>query len=194
LVIGRPSQMPIVREMNNNLPAPFLDDSDMAGEGNFQVTYRIPSDSPMGYIETMQSPWNSNNVVLAILGNTTEGVNWAAKALIDPVLRSRLGGNFAVVNNSQILTTNTLYSVASTGQISVTQPPSVEDAPLGVPSTQTQVPDARPVWVLPTMALSVGLIVLTIVIVIVRHRSLNSARRNDRDVKHIAGRDEEPKV
>ena len=191
LVIGRPSQMPIVREMNNNLPAPFLEGSDVAGESNFQVTYRIPSDSSMGYIETMLSPWNSNNGVLAILGNTTEGVNWAAKALIDPVLRSRLGGNFAVVNNNQILTANTLYSVASTGQISVTQPSSVETRRLVcLPRKLRLAPDGfYRRWFF-----RVGLIVLTIVIVIMRRGSLNSARRNASAVKQrIAGRDDEPK-
>jgi hypothetical protein len=100
LVIGRPSQMPIVGEINNDLPAPFLNGSDVVSEnGNFSVTYRIPRDSPMGYIETMLSPWNSENIVLALLGNTTQGVDWAATALTDPTLRWQLGGNFAVVNN-----------------------------------------------------------------------------------------------
>jgi len=195
VVIGSLGQMPIVKEMNNNLPAPFLDGSEVAGNGNFQVTYRIPSDSPMGYIETMQSPWNSNNVVLAILGNTTEGVNWAAKALIDPILRSDLSGNFAIVNDSQILTTNTFYSVVSPETISATVAPNVAGAPVGVSAPQTQALETPPMWVLPTIAVSSGLIILTIVIAILRRRWLHHIRRKASSTKqHIEGSDKESKT
>ena len=110
LIIGRPSQMPVMGEINKTLPIPFLDGSDVLADGNFQVTYRIPPDSPMGYMEIMPSPWNSDNVILAILGNTAQGLSWATSSLIDPDLRNRLAGNFAVINDKQIITTDTRLS------------------------------------------------------------------------------------
>jgi hypothetical protein len=160
LVIGRPSQMPIVAEMNNDLPAPFLSDSDIVSDtGNFQVTYRIPPDSPMGYIETMLSPWNSENVVLAILGNTIQGVNWAAAALVDS--RWQLGGNFAVVNNKQIISSSTRYVETSSGEVPAAEIPSIITTPLS--ETATGLPMTRSGWILPVLIVSIGLIAFFIV-------------------------------
>jgi hypothetical protein len=162
LIIGRPSKMPIVAEMNNDLPAPFLSDSDIVSDtGNFQVTYRIPPDSPMGYIETMLSPWNSENVVLAILGNTTQGVNWAAAALVDSDLRWQLGGNFAVVNNKQIISSSTRYVETSSGEVPAAEIPSIVATPLS--GTATGLPMTRSGWILPVLIVSIGLIAIFIV-------------------------------
>ena len=158
LVIGRPSQMPIVSEMNNDLPAPFVSGGDMVSDaGNFQVTYRIPPDSPMGYIQTMLSPWNSDNVVLAILGNTMQGVNWAAKALTDATLSWQLGGNFAVVNNEQIISSSTRYVETSSGEVPAAEVPSIITTPLS--ETETGLPLANSGWwILPILIVSIGLI------------------------------------
>ncbi len=171
LIIGRPSQLPIMAEMNDNLPAPFSNGSDIAIEDNtFQVAYRVPSDSPMGFIETMQSPWNPNNVILAILGNTTQGVNWSANALIDPTLRSRLGGNYAAVNDRQILVTNTLYSISNTAQIDTSELPGAVATPLLGTKTEVPVGWRPPGWILPVLGFLVGLIVVVVSIVFVRGR------------------------
>jgi hypothetical protein len=169
LVIGRPSMLPIVTELNDNLPAPFSSGSDQASESNFQVTYRIAPDSSLGYIETMLSPWNPNNVVLAILGNTTQGVSWAASALIDSKMRSRLAGNFAVVNDQQIVTTDIRFAALNTTTgITTTALPSIADAPIDIGSIQES--PSRPRWILPVIATLVGLIVLILMIVIFRNR------------------------
>jgi hypothetical protein len=179
LVIGRPSQMPIVGEMNNDLPAPFLNDNDVVSEnGNFPVTYHIPPDSPMGYVETLLSPWNSQNVVLAILGNTTQGVNWAATALVDSTLRGRLSGSFAVVNNKQIISSNTEYVVAGSGEVPSAEISILTATPISV--TESNPPIARPGWILPVFLVSIGLIVIIIVIVMIRNRSrIYTSKQND---------------
>jgi len=160
------------------LPAPFSTGSDIANENNnFQVTYRIPPDSPMGYIETIVSPWNSNNVVLAILGNTTQGVSWAASALIDPLLRSRLAGNFVVVNNQQVLTSNTRVGPVIAGVANPTQQAvSNVTQPQSTPSNQIE--SARPAWILPVFASSLILILLVIFIVVIRGRSRSNLRKS----------------
>ncbi len=171
LVVGRPTQIPILYEMNDYLPAPFLAGSDTASEGGFQVTYRIPPDSSMGYIETMLSPWNPEKVVLAILGNTTQGINWAAAALIDPTLRFRLGGNFAVVNDRQIINTNTRYTGVTTGSILPTEFPNGAVDVTGAGSSQGQT--SRPGWILPVLAVLVGLIIAVVIVVAIRARLRN---------------------
>jgi len=72
LVIGIPNQLAIVGDMNNNLPAPFANGGNNANENSFQVTYQIPR-IPHGLRRNDAFPWNASNVVLAILGNTTQG-------------------------------------------------------------------------------------------------------------------------
>lgn len=160
LVIGRPSEMPFISEINNTLPVPFKDDGiEVLETENFQVMYRISPDSPMGYMEIMPSPWNSDNIILAVLGNTPQGLNWATSALIDPDLRSQLAGNFAAINNKQIITTDTRLSL-TVNSIS-TQTAEVVVVPPIVDTTETQLDGQKAIrWIFPAFIFSIILIVL----------------------------------
>ncbi|MBC7876535.1 MAG: cellulose biosynthesis cyclic di-GMP-binding regulatory protein BcsB [Anaerolineales bacterium] len=158
LVIGRPSQLPIIGEINKDLPISFLDGSDVLADGNFQVTYRIPPDAPIGYVEILPSPWNPDNVILAVLGNTVQGLSWATSALIDSNLRSQLAGNFAMINDKQIITTDTRLSPAINSaptpisEVAVIPPNVDENSPSPVVREST--------WVLPVFVASIILIIL----------------------------------
>jgi hypothetical protein len=170
IVVGRPSEMPIVREMNSVLPGPFLENSDVPVISNYRVIYRVPPESPMGYVEFMPSMWNPNNVILAVLGNSTQGVNWATTALTDSNLSWRLAGNFALVNDKQILTTDTrVLAIGSGGNGSVIQAPA--DAVLlpGITPTAPGLAQltARPEWILPALGVSGVLILLILAIVLI---------------------------
>jgi cellulose synthase operon protein B len=174
LIVGRPSQMPVVAEINRNLPIPFLDGTDVLAEGNFQVTYRISSTSSMGYVELVTSPWNPDNIILAVLGNSPEGLKWATLSLIDPELRGKLGGNFAVINDQQIITTDTRMSLAV--QVAptplaevVVNPPnalSIDSSPVG---TETS-------WLFPAMLVSIVLIIIISAFVAIGSWSRNRTR------------------
>ena len=175
LIIGRPSQMPVMGEINKSLPIPFLEGGDILTDGNFQVTYRIPPASPIGYMEIMPSPWNSDNVVLAVLGNTTQGLSWATSALIDSDLRSQLAGNFAVINDQQIITTDTRLSPTMNSdptpaaEVAV-EPPNVD--------TTSPIKGQQTVWVVPVFILSIVLIVLISVFAAIGSWSRQRTRGN----------------
>ena len=178
LVVGRPNEMPIMKEMNDYLPAPFQADSENASEDNFQVIYRIPLDSPLGYLEMMPSPWNSGKIVLAVLGNSPQGLGWATSSLIDPNLSLQLIGDFAAVNDQQIITTDTrtvvvpVNSPANSPNIITTPQPS--NAVLPLPSSQ------NPSWILPALVASIILIVLVFAGVIIRNWTQTRTRgRNE---------------
>ncbi len=192
LIIGRPSQLPIIQEVNNTLPVPFLIESDSLSENsNSQVIFRIPSDSPRGYVEMMQSPWNPNNAILAVLGNTGQGVQWAADALIESLLRSQLHGNFAEVFDQQIFTSNTIYSAGSTGEINAVEIPSEVDVPLGdEPAREIASP---PAWIPPVIGLLIGLIIMIVVIVVFRRRPSNTSRGTAGGDKLTASNGDDPK-
>jgi hypothetical protein len=128
----------------------------------------------MGYLEIMPSPWNSENVVLAILGNTTQGLSWATSSLIDPDLRSRLAGNFAVINDKQIITSDTRLSpTINSGPTQAAEiivlPPNVNNAS---PSATQQT-----AWIFPVFVLSLALIILLSAFVVIRNWSRNRTRR-----------------
>lgn len=175
LVIGLPSQSQIVNEMNSSLPVPFSSGDNLSTINGSQVAYRVSPDSPLGYIELMPSPWNPNNVVLAALGNTPKGVNWATSALIDPTLRNNLAGNFDVINNRQILTNDTRVSliISATG-VPTLQPGVQALLPSGGASTT---PSSRPGWILPSIAAIVFLIVVIVVVAVIGNRLHNRVRK-----------------
>lgn len=165
VVLGQPSKLPLVAELNPGLPAPFDPASDVAIETNLQVKYQIPATSPVGYVELFPSPWNPNNLVIAGLGNSPQGVAWAASALVDAPLRSQLAGNFAAISGSQVVTTDTrLVSVpadASAPSIQIGQPGANAQLDLAAP------PADRPSWLLPAIYVALALILVVLVVVLV---------------------------
>jgi hypothetical protein len=174
LVVGRPSQIPFISEINDYLPAPFTTGNDNASEGNnFQVTYQIFPDSPLGYLEIIQSPWNPSNTILAVLGNTAQGVNWAASALLDD-MRWQLAGNFAVINDQQVLTADTVSNYVTVDNNSVPVP-NFSVAPTSVNLDVT--PVNQQVWIIPALIVTIILIFLVLAIVIIRNWSRSRTRR-----------------
>jgi len=164
LIVGQASTLPLVLELGQNLPAPFDTGSDIATERAFRVVYNLPAGTTIGYLELLATPWQSEGTILAVLGSNTDGLNMAAAALTTSALRSKLGGDFAVVNGSQVLISDSRLKVG-TGNISATVVP-VESTPVAV-STQiiqsTVVPDSHPSWLLPTILGTTGLILLALI-------------------------------
>ncbi|MBU0511539.1 MAG: cellulose biosynthesis cyclic di-GMP-binding regulatory protein BcsB, partial [Chloroflexi bacterium] len=114
IIVGLPSTLPILTELADVLPASFEAGSDLAIERNLQVSYRLLPGVSVGYLELLSAPWNNQRAVLAILGSTNQGVQWSGNALTTPRLSGRLTGDFAAINNEQVVTTDTRdYSAQS---------------------------------------------------------------------------------
>jgi len=107
IIIGRPSTLPIVSELGDSLPAPFEAGNDLAIERNLQVAYHLLPGVNVGYVELLAAPWNSKRAVLLVAGSTETGLDWAGTALITPALRSQLSGNFAAINGTQVVSSDT---------------------------------------------------------------------------------------
>jgi hypothetical protein len=175
LLIGHPSQMPIVEDMNYVLPAPFSPGSDLA-EGNFGlVDFLIPSSSPMGYVELLPSPWNIDRVILAIFGNTEQGLEWATSAIIESKLRSRLSGNLAIISGQQVISYDTRNRVpSSTNYIPPQEPTLLAIAPDTNPPSSDYKP---PAWILPVLIVIAVLFILVLVGVGIRNIMQTRASR-----------------
>jgi hypothetical protein len=165
VMVGRPSQLPPIVAINDSLPIPFAAGSDVAQERDMQVIFRIPPEAPVGYIELLPSPWNTGNNILAVLGNTSQGVTWSAAALVDANLRSRLSGNFVAVTDQQMVTADTRQTALPAGV-------GGEVVPV-TPVTEPPVAVKRPSWVLPAAGAAAGLALLILVIALIRNAALH---------------------
>jgi hypothetical protein len=164
IVMGLPSKLSIMNELNDALPIPFDLGTNIAKKNYSQVTYLIPSDTPLGYVQLLQSPWNENNIAIVALGNTEQGVIKAASALFDPTLRGQLAGNFAAINGTQVQTVDTRVGLP-VAEPAVT--PDVVDPLIPQPIQADLTPPvvSRPVWLLIAIQVIIGLILIIVLLI-----------------------------
>jgi hypothetical protein len=170
IVVGLPSELTLISELKEALPAPFEDGQNIPVVDNQQVTYRFPPETSIGYLQLLASPWDPSRTILAVVGSTNDGVQLAGNALVDPLLRSRLAGNFALVSAENISVVDTRTGLGMGG---IAENPEVISEPVvpeSIPSPS--VPAARPAWILP----AVGVLVFLIVVVLIA--ALISSRRD----------------
>lgn len=113
IIIGKPSTLPIVAELKDVLPAPFENGSDLAIEKDAQISYRLPAGISLGYFELLPSPWKSERVIFGLFGSNDQGLTWVSNALNNPIVRGKLGGNYSVIYDEQVLTSDTRLRVSS---------------------------------------------------------------------------------
>ena len=177
IVIGRSSTIPLLSQINDQLPAPFDIASDTASENNMQVVYRIPKGMNVGYLELLASPFNVEKPILVVSGNSDDGLVMAGNALLLNELRSQLTGVFAVTNGTQVATGSASSTFSAVGtlvppQASVITTPI--SAPASVPATL-----APPSWLLPLLVIS-GIAILLIIIWVIINAF--SGRREAREL------------
>lgn len=160
IVVGRPSQLPLIEELGEALPGPFEPGSDIATEKNSLVVYRLPEGASVAYVQLLAAPWDGQRTILTVLGNTDEALAWAGAAVTASDLVNRLAGNFVIVNGSQLYATDTRLIVPS-GSIQATAVPGgTAVAPLPEPNTE---PEG---WLLPAIGVS-GVAMLGIVVFVI---------------------------
>jgi hypothetical protein len=158
ILLGLPNELPLLIEFNDLLPAPFDFSTNLANQRNMQISFRIPSNADVGYLQLLTSPYNPEKAIFVISGSSSKGLEQAGSALLVSSLLSQLGGVFAVTNGVQIA----IGSNASPVQIDT----AIEGA---VPVTATPLPDAvsqtpeevRPTWPVPVIVVT-SLIILAI--------------------------------
>lgn len=167
MAVGVPSKMEFISQINDNLPVPFEPGSDTANEEELQVVYRIDPQQPAGYLQLLASPYNLGNLIIAVVGNSPEGVNWSANTLLSGTSRASLLGNFAVIRGDQVLSVDTRFlelkdTINAPAPTEAAPAPNVLESPIALNSTTSWIPAA--------LGLSLFLIILVIVIAIVTGR------------------------
>lgn len=163
IVIGLPANLQLLSEINDSLPAPFEEGTNIAVLQGQQVAYRFPAESDLGFLELLSSPWNSERVILAVVGSSPNGVRLSGDALTNTILRSRLKGNFVLVNGESlsVADTRTGLGLASMGDTASAAPqiPPVDATP--VAESLTTIFGTEVDWI----PLVVGALLIAIVIV-----------------------------
>lgn len=124
IVIGLPSETKLLADINDSLPAPFEKGTNVAVIKGQQVSYRFPANTDLGYLELLNSPWNADRMILAVVGSTPAGVTQAGTALTDAGLLNRIRGNFVLVNGAtlSVADTRTGLGLASVGDAASVTP------------------------------------------------------------------------
>jgi hypothetical protein len=180
IAIGRPSRNPMLRQVNDQLPQPFVPDSDVIEQKLNAVILRLPPGASLGYVQLIPSPWNEARALLAVTGTTDEGVEWAAEALTDqPWI---LKGNLALARNEGVNTIDTRGLTSDGTAIAVSTgvpemipvatatvtiaPTSLSPSPTPTVSASERTPAGsnRPAWLIPLVGMSGLAIIATFAI------------------------------
>jgi len=113
ILVGKPSQLPLVYNWNDLLPAPFEKGSEVPYDPASRVVYRVTEGTDAGYIELFNSPWGTGRKAMLVSGNSDIGVALAGSALAGGEFRGSLAGNFAIVSSGQIVSLDTRYPISS---------------------------------------------------------------------------------
>lgn len=169
ILVGQPVDFPIIKELNQTLPAPFPDNSNHPTLGNSRVTYRVAPDLSLGYLELARSPWNKDRSILGVFGSTDEGIRWSGTALDLSRLRNSLLGTVAVINNEQISVEDTTLSSDTSGLAQRALTPAGAEADyMDIP------PPEQPKWILGLIGAAGA--VMAIILVVVGLRALRNRR------------------
>ncbi len=182
ITIGPPLRNPLTQQINSNLPQPFLPNSNEIQQQIDNVVFRLPPDTDLGYLQIIQSPWNSQKAILAVTGTTNKGVSWAAQTLSAGKVKSSKPSNLALIQGENIETIDThgllktgiaraivtavpiLTSTTTISEVTPTPMPKIQET-LSLTSTSepntsnTVTSSERPIWLIP-------LVVITAVVVL----------------------------
>ena len=165
ILVGLPNELDILSEINEALPAPFDFENNTASQRLLQVSYRIPPNVSLGYLELIPSPFNPKAPLLIVAGNNDVGISYAG-LMLTTEHDAELAGIFAIARETEIVTSSrNSQFVLSFEQASILEKivPEVEIAPLSPTPIQglslEKATQENPFWLIPVMISSLIFIV-----------------------------------
>lgn len=102
VLFGRPTENPLIAQVNDILPQPFVAGTDELAQQIGDITYRLPASFSTGIVQVAPSPWASGRGVTVVSGTTNEGVTWAMNAFADDDLVYELSGDVSFIQDQRI--------------------------------------------------------------------------------------------
>jgi hypothetical protein len=134
IVIGRPSENPLLAAANSALPQPFVPGSDEPDQTTNRVRVRLGENLNVGLIELIPSPWDATRSLLAITGTSDQAVQWSLAAMTDPNTARSLSGRLISVRGTVV---ESLPAGLAETRLAITPTPVVAPAPTAVVRVQT---------------------------------------------------------
>ncbi|NMC53945.1 MAG: cellulose biosynthesis cyclic di-GMP-binding regulatory protein BcsB [Chloroflexi bacterium] len=176
ILLGIPNSLTQKVDWTQSMPVPFVPGTNSIASLNAEVIYRIPENAEIGYLQLFAAPWDNKQVVLSVLGTSSQSLLNAGNAYGDDVIEPALVGNFAILSGAQVIALDTRLSTDISGVLEGT-PIEVEVSPeeiaeqTGSPAADSgnsfagRLPENR--WILPLLVVSTGIAALIVLGVIV---------------------------
>jgi len=166
IIIGQASQLPLLEELTESMPAYFEKGSNIAIEKNANITFNIPEDTDLGYLELFPAPWDSARSILALLGSSPLGLQWTQDALLDKEVKLDMRGDYVVVHAEKMYAVDTKDGLG-THNLSATAVPG--EYPTLIPDTVPATSYAyQQDWVITAIKIVSGLIILLLLGLIIK--------------------------
>ena len=127
ILLGRPTENALLAEINEDLPHPFIADSNILQPLVIDnVVFLVDPERHAGLLQIFDSPWNEDYTVLVVTGTTDDGIALTIAPLASG--NRRLQGNLAVVEPSLDPTETdpnavNIYAIDTRGQAQETTGP-----------------------------------------------------------------------
>jgi hypothetical protein len=180
VLLGKPSQLPVIYDWIDTLPAPFSAGSEVPYDPASRIVYRVVEGSTVGYLELFNSPWAGDKAVLLVSGNSEDGVALAGSALGGGDLRGSLAGNFAIISSGQIISLDSRFPVDS--QLLAVNGETVTQVPAAQSSQPSDVQKANRAWMLPAI-LVITLLTVTVILIKLLPALKKNKKEDDSDSK-----------
>jgi len=105
VAIGQPSTNPLIREVNDFLPQPFLPGSDEPSQARNPAIIAFDPQRSIGFVQLAASPWSPDKALLVVTGTDSEGVTAAFDLLLNRT--GELKGDLAMVEDENLITVDT---------------------------------------------------------------------------------------
>ena len=105
VAIGQPSANPLIREVNDFLPQPFLPGSDEPSQARNPAIIAFDPQRSIGFVQLAASPWSPDKALLVVTGTDSEGVTAAFDLLLNRT--GELKGDLAMIEDENLITVDT---------------------------------------------------------------------------------------
>jgi hypothetical protein len=131
IALGLPSRHPLIQEVNDQLPQPFLPGTDEIEQKLNNIVFRLPAGLSLGYLELIPSPWNEERAFLAVTGTTDEAVGRAVQTLLTQPLEP---SNLALIKEEGVELAETRNLIQSSLVTTTTATSGAMAAPAALPT------------------------------------------------------------
>ncbi len=100
ITIGQPSLNPLIREVNDSLPQPFVPDSNEPLQIHNPAVITFDPQRSIGFVQLLASPWNPDKALLIVTGTDSEGVTAAFDLLVNET--GSLNGDLVVIEDEEL--------------------------------------------------------------------------------------------